>query len=88
MSKCSTKNRVVEKLCAYSGDKKERSKKDPERDQVEKLPEYKGHIPLRLERSFIKPFSLGRKGLTFPKRHVTADVMLRRVVASSSAGAA
>jgi hypothetical protein len=88
MSKCSTKDRIVEKLCAYSGDIKERSKKDLERDPAEKPPEYKGHIPLRLERSFIKPFSWGRKGLTFSKRHIIADVMLRRVVASSSAGTA
>jgi hypothetical protein len=88
MSKCSTKDKIVEKPCAYSGDIKGRSKKDLERDPAKKPPEYKGHIPSRLERSFIKLFSLGRKGLTLSRRHVIADVMLRRVVASPSAGMA
>jgi hypothetical protein len=85
MSKNSTKDRVVEKLWAYSNDIKERCKKDLEREQVETPSKHKGHVPLRLERPFIDPCPLGRKDLTFSKRHVTDDDMLRRVVASSSA---
>jgi hypothetical protein len=87
-SKCSTKDKIVEKPCAYSGHIEGRNKKNLERDPAKKPPEYKGHIPLRLERLFSNPCPLGRKELTFSKRDVTADDTLRRVVASSSAGAA
>jgi hypothetical protein len=82
------KDRVVEKLCVYSGDTKERSTKDLEGNPVERSSECKGYIPLRLERTFANLCPWSRKGSAYPKKRVIADDMLRRVVTSSSAGMA
>jgi hypothetical protein len=82
------KDRVVEKLCVYSDDTKERSKKDLEENPVERPSECKRYVPSRLERTFANLCPLSRKESTYPKKRIIADDTPRRVVTSSSAGMA
>jgi hypothetical protein len=66
-SKCSTKDRVIEKLYVYSDGTKERSTKDLEGNSVERPSECKGYIPLGLERTFASLCPLGRKEINVPQ---------------------
>jgi hypothetical protein len=63
----SKKDRVVEKLCVYSIDTKERSARNFERNPIERPFKCMGHIPLKLERTFANLCPLNRKEINLPK---------------------
>jgi hypothetical protein len=62
--------------------------KNLEGNPVKKSSEYKGHIPLRLEKILTSLCPLNRKESTYSKDCVIADDMLRQVVTPPSAGVA